>query len=226
MPRQTPGVQLQYRSYLHPMSIYHVSIAIMPLKELFYHLKNSEIGFLRTMIGEDPPSSPAEGDETPFGSIEVIYMPLVLAKGGSSLGFRITDGKKKTIEWLCFGGPVQDRIEGMEKDGHRVFDFVAKLEKSDSPKRGVVSGHKEHRDLFESLEYGELRLFNLKLTWRNKVQELQAAMEKSGRTARARVQDQMETVRTEVGNMVVSVPKGAQYIQSTRGAIPLEATDR
>lgn len=204
-----PVRQIQYRSYQQAIEIYHFRSKHVSVHDFRQLLIREAHGYICTLIGEDT----LTGLPVPLGdfkhrtSIEVGYLPGVFPItrriSGSALGFRMNNG---TIEWLCFNLPIDDILATWvwKKKSQRViadtfvkceskcklFDKVARIEKGLKDRR-VKGAHPEHKYWHDSLLDAKHPRVSLKLTWKNKVNELQelhyqqrAAAEKAVRPRR------------------------------------------
>ncbi|KAH9878148.1 hypothetical protein J1614_003365 [Plenodomus biglobosus] len=113
-----PRPSKPYANYHHTIQIFHYASRHLPLP-LFQRLLTRTIhGYITTLFSADPLHNQPipEGDETPRGCTEVVYLPSIFYADGSALGFRTGaapggDGLDR-VEWLCFSGPVDPRILG------------------------------------------------------------------------------------------------------------------
>jgi hypothetical protein len=189
--------QLQYRSYVYTISIYHFPHTNVPLRHFEARLTRQAHGFVARLFSDDPLTSlPVdEDDKAPDGYYEVAYLPNAFQCKGCALGFRIPrpaiDGLEGSqdrgkIEWFCFEKSFLDSIEAWtievvaaDNDADEaarvvpLFDQVATLEKAAKVKKGTVKGYKEHREWFGALERAVYPVVNLKLTWKNEEMDRQ-----------------------------------------------------
>lgn len=169
--------QIQYRSYMHEITIYHFQEYHISLHN-FRSLLNRQHGYVDTLVSFDPLiSMPGpEGDEVPEGCIEVGYLPSVFQHGGSALGFRV---ENNMVEWMCFDRPINEMIlntldvrdlcPGVKL---MLFDRVASLDKGISERR-VRGATPEHKAWHKSLWKAEHRRVRVGLTWKHFGTELQ-----------------------------------------------------
>ncbi|KAF2133807.1 hypothetical protein P153DRAFT_278272, partial [Dothidotthia symphoricarpi CBS 119687] len=173
--------QANYWRYKQTISIYHFRTSHMSLNS-FKSILRPDTGYTGTLYSFDPlKSTPTpHGDEIPNNSVEAAYLPAVLSRTGSALGFRVGND---AVEWLCFKGAVNEtlldklfmdgqtvRLEDAEHELHpddprKVFDLVAYLEKdAGQSKRGA---HTEHKRWYLSFAVAEERAVKVRLTWKN-----------------------------------------------------------
>lgn len=169
--------QLQFRSYLQDIIIFHFQAYYISLLAFRSMLNRRDHGYVATLVSFDPMEGKfvPEGDEVPNGCIEVAYMPNVFHQGGSALGFRLGDN---TVEWLCFDRNIDGLIlkkldvdDGSENK-LMLFEHVANLPKGISQRR-VTGSHPEFKDWYQSLAEARHRPVKPYLTWRNFGTELQ-----------------------------------------------------
>jgi hypothetical protein len=186
MPAKNPCQQVQYRSYIQPIQIYHYPHTLLPFLRFEAGLTKADHGYVKRLISSDPIAhiTRAEGDETPNGFIEVAHLGPVFGahKGASALGFRIPSepgtSRVAHIEWLCFERGVQNLLGlTIAKPGSDaqvpLFDEVAELEKMENVKKGVVGNvHLEHKLWFESLKVADRPIVSLTITYKNKRRDM------------------------------------------------------
>ncbi|KAF2683001.1 hypothetical protein K458DRAFT_248553, partial [Lentithecium fluviatile CBS 122367] len=183
--------QLQYRSYVYELTLYHYNYELLPLRRFETQLSRKTHGYITRLVSDDPFKSftVPEGDEIPPYCYEVAFFPNAFQNRGCALGFRVPgsmlgsrgDQSKGKIDWLCFDRTVQEHIEKwvaevpVDKEGLgvlgskiRLFEAVATLDKAPLVKKGTVQGHKEHREWYMALERAKYPIVKLKLTWKNK----------------------------------------------------------
>jgi len=182
--------QLQYRSYIYELTIYHYPHHLIPLRLFEARLTRVQHGFIARLVSDDPIAhiSRPEGDEVPDGCYEVAYLKNVFQNRGSALGFRIAgaqeEGEKSIgkeagdgkIEWLCFERGIQPELSSwsvLQTPGRKdseidLFDEVGILSKAEVLKKGTVTGHVEHRAWYEALEQAWHPKVKLTLTYKNK----------------------------------------------------------
>lgn len=170
-PRGMKLKQIQFRSYLPDIAIYHFQAYYLTLPKFRSLLTRKQHGYVATLLGVDPMLnlSIPDGDETPHGCIEVGYLPGVFQHGGSALGFRVGGG---VAEWLCFDRPMSvEVLQGLDIDVQSptgamvLFDLVGTLAKGISTRR-VRGAHQEYKLWFDSLARAGHRRVKLQLRWR------------------------------------------------------------
>ncbi|KAF2799777.1 hypothetical protein K505DRAFT_356254 [Melanomma pulvis-pyrius CBS 109.77] len=173
-PKFPPLQQIQYRSYKQSITLYHFAHDLLAVTTLSNGFARTKFGYVYTRMGPDPLADikVAEGDETPPGMLEAVYMPNVFQGKGCALGVRFCEPKpsdKVWVEWLCFRQSIEHLVQACQVGGRiLVFDKVGFVEKGNKDGRRGVTGNWEHRAWYESLYKGELRFVKLKLTWKNK----------------------------------------------------------
>ncbi|CAO2650183.1 Nn.00g014750.m01.CDS01 [Neocucurbitaria sp. VM-36] len=164
--------QIQFRSYIHDIGIYHFQAYFVSLYNFRFVLNRKDHGYVDTLLSYDPLHDqpvPA-GDEIPVGCIEVVYMPNVFQHGGSALGFRVG---ANVVEWMCFDRDVDEPIlKTLETDRQdpkggklMLFDHVADLLRGVQERR-IRGTNLEHRTWHESLRVAGHRRVMVNLTWK------------------------------------------------------------
>ncbi|KAF2439413.1 hypothetical protein P171DRAFT_448245 [Karstenula rhodostoma CBS 690.94] len=166
-PDHAPLKQIEYRSYLRTIELYHYPHHVLPITQFEEMFAAKTPGFVRRLESKDTlcnndgseKNQVPDGDEVPIGFTEVAYLFNVFRyrgrpkSRGSALGFRLLDEDR--IEWMCFDRPIHSLLAEATTDGGvRLFDKVADLERADDTKRakGTVNGWLEHRDWCTGLE--------------------------------------------------------------------------
>jgi hypothetical protein len=172
--------QLQYRSYVYEVVIYHYPYKLLPLRHFESRLTCADHGFIARLVSDDPIAYIArpEGDEIPDGFYEVAYLKNVFQARGSALGFRVpvsTGAGSGKIEWLCFERGVQQELDmwtietlSKEKMEISLFDKVGTLSKGPVIRKGTVTGYREHREWYEALERAKHPRVKIAITYKNK----------------------------------------------------------
>ncbi|KAF1937682.1 hypothetical protein EJ02DRAFT_437690 [Clathrospora elynae] len=146
-PNSVTRKQLQYRTYMHDVSIYHFQAYHIPM----YNFRC---------------------DEIPYGCIEVAYLFNVFQNGGSALGIRVGN---KVVEWMCYDRDVKDTsLYRMDigpptttSNASMLFEHVAALPRDLAKVRGQ-NASMEDQDWNDSL-LKAVRCpvkVKVKLTWR------------------------------------------------------------
>ncbi|KAF2848339.1 hypothetical protein T440DRAFT_401560, partial [Plenodomus tracheiphilus IPT5] len=162
-------LQRKYNNYTSTLQIFHYASSHLPLESFTRLLTRKAHGYIATLYSSDPlRNKPApEGDETPIGCTEVIYLPSVFhvhgPTDGSALGFRTGAAEEgalaNTVQWLCFSRPVDTRIlfkikiprrtvNGRKKrrvNGGKLFHHVGDLEKEVVKMKRVRNGESGDR---------------------------------------------------------------------------------
>ncbi|KAH7383881.1 hypothetical protein BKA66DRAFT_387586, partial [Pyrenochaeta sp. MPI-SDFR-AT-0127] len=165
--------QIQFRSYIHDVAIYHFQAWFISVRDFCLMLNRHEHGYVDTLLSYDPMLRLAvpipEGDEVPEGCIEAAYLPNVFQHGGAALGFRVGNN---VVEWVCFDRPIDDLIfkrldiNNRDPNGPQVlFHHVANLPKGNSG-RMVKGANLEHKGWHDSLWKADHRRVRVDLTWR------------------------------------------------------------
>ncbi|KAJ4299148.1 hypothetical protein N0V90_004392 [Kalmusia sp. IMI 367209] len=175
-----PLRQVQYRSFMTSIMIYHYPHTRVPVRAFEGRLLHKMDGFVSrlessdTLVTKEGMSKHPipEDDEIPEGSTEVAYLPNVFRDKGCALGFRFA-GRYK-IEWMCFKKPIDDLLATTTIDEDLLFDPVAELPRGPQGRdlKGTVKGHLEHRLWYDGLLKAEKPSMSLRITWKNRLQDL------------------------------------------------------
>jgi hypothetical protein len=169
-----PLDQIQYRTYKHPITLYHYNMRLLPIRTFLNKLTKPEHGYVHSLISHDAISDLVieDGDKTPESCIEAVYVPNVFHKGsrgpgvGCAIGLRYRGEEGMQVEWLCFQGPVRELVEECKNErGELVCNRVGEVEKM--CKQGC-KGEGEHRNWWRSLEKGVVKAVRLKLVLKEK----------------------------------------------------------
>jgi hypothetical protein len=190
--------QIEYRSFLKPIQLYHYPHHLMAVSQLEEKLSATVPGFIRrlestdTLCNEDgtEKNEVPDGDEVPIGFTEVAYLYNVFrdkkstTSTGSALGFRLLD--EDSIQWMCFDRPIGEFLSTAKTDeGVRLFDKVAELERGDNTRnwKGTVQGYPEHRHWYEGLSDASRPLLKLSIIEANRTRHDQIKSEIARRVA-------------------------------------------
>ncbi|KAF2475395.1 uncharacterized protein BDR25DRAFT_301085 [Lindgomyces ingoldianus] len=186
---------IQYRAFRnHPIHLYHFNTVLLSFRDLKNSFTSHELGWQHSLTGLDPGRDwrIPDGDEIPFGCIEVGYLSNVFRATekapkskaarlrGCAIGFRLQEARGEGcvigcpiagIEWFCFRRPMKEMLEQMTgMGGRKVFNLVAHIEK------GSMDWSNEHREWYESMVGGVYKPMKLRLKCgRCARNELQAA---------------------------------------------------
>ena len=184
-PRNFPLKQLEYRSYVRTISIFHYAHHFYPISELEKALVDEKLNFVCRLesqdlfINEDGSEKlpVPEGDEVPSGFTEVVHIPNVFRNPnrlksrpyGSALGFRLLDDDR--IEWFCFDGPADHILQELRTNEGPLFELVAYLDRGEQGVnyRGRVGGYPEHGIWYESLRAASKPLLALEVVETNRI---------------------------------------------------------
>ncbi|OAG00167.1 uncharacterized protein CC84DRAFT_362019 [Paraphaeosphaeria sporulosa] len=182
-PYHAPLRQIQYRSYLKTIELYHYSHQVLPISRFEEMFAAQTPGFVRRLESRDTlcdkngqeKNHVPDGDEVPIGFTEVAYLFNIFRNrgsaqaSGSALGFRFLDEDR--IEWMCFDRPVDNLLSGATaNDGRHLFQKVADLERGDGSTRwkGTVGGWPEHRQWCNALDNATRPLLRLTMVERSR----------------------------------------------------------
>ena len=187
-PTDFPLKQIEYRSFLKAISLYHYAHYYFPIAEFEKCLVSENVGFVRRLestdlfINEDGSEKilVPKDDEVPDGFTEVAYLKNVFRdhganKGrshGSALGFRMLDEDR--IEWFCFSGTVDPLLETLHNGKEQQFNLVAHIDRG-APGvnyKGKMGGYLEHSLWYESLRGASKPLLALEVVETNRVRPI------------------------------------------------------
>ncbi|KAF1976831.1 hypothetical protein BU23DRAFT_596789 [Bimuria novae-zelandiae CBS 107.79] len=187
-PRSFPLKQIEYRSFLKPISLYHYPHTQQPIWHFEQALSADDAGYVGRLESPDPfiHADGAEkihippGDEVPEGYTEVAHLPNVFRRGttgramGCALGFRLLDEDR--IEWLCFDRLIEKLLAYLTTaEGMPVFDLVGSIDRGapGTDYKGKVGGYPEHGYWYEGLQQAVKPVLTLKTVEANRVRPVQ-----------------------------------------------------
>ncbi|KAF2704733.1 hypothetical protein K504DRAFT_537752 [Pleomassaria siparia CBS 279.74] len=219
---------VSYWRYKSPIALYHLSTPIIPTSTIRRALTQNNKTFVHTLLGPDPLQDVLvpEGDETPLGNIEVIYLPNIFQGKGSAVGFRdtskIKDGVGVKVEWLCFQSCVGPILENARaQHGEEGLDKVGFVEKGISNRAKGIKTNREHKSWVWSIRDAKLKPVKLKLTWKNKEKERMESLARTQQPVKgnAKVQE-MKNCIPATKRLTEKLAQHKEKVQETKDSSP------